>query len=345
MTIWCSNDGTTWTDSGIAGATAGTAQTITISGAEFRYVRSIWTVAPLGSFTNSLTGADSIPILQAAQAAFPNGLWWIKDRANNNQHQLVDSVRGGNLALQCPTVGAETAYTAPDGNSVAWCWNYNDANPSVNGFEIIEQTIGNGNATINHQLGATPDFIISKCASGAAASTNFRVYHTSVGVGQSLLLGSTDAASALGQRVSAVAATNFTYSMNVAGNSDMVFYAWRSIPGYSAFGTYSGSNTNDGNFSFLGFKPAFLLVKVINVGGAGTGSDWVIFDSTRNPNNPTNTWLMPNDATAEGTDLVVDFLSNGFKCRDSSGQLNGGGRNFVYAAFAQNPFQAPVTAR
>ena len=129
----------------------------------------------------------------------------------------------------------------------------------------------------------------------------------------------------------------------------MIAYCWTAIPGYSAFGSYTGNNNADGSFTFLGFRPAFLMVKCSSAGGAGTASDWVIFDSTRNVDNPTNEWLMPNETVAEGTDLVVDFLSNGFKCRDNSGQLNGSNRTYIYAAFAENPFGgsnvSPVTAR
>ena len=61
-------------------------------------------------------------ILTAAQAKFPNGLWWIKDRVGTNQHQFVDSVRGNTKSWDCPATNAESTYSAPSGNSVAWCW-------------------------------------------------------------------------------------------------------------------------------------------------------------------------------------------------------------------------------
>ena len=60
--------------------------------------------------------------------------------------------------------------------------------------------------------------------------------------------------------------------------------------------------------------------------------------------------LSPNkdDDEATGTDRYdIDFLSNGFKIRngytDSNTTANNG--TYVYCAFAENPFQAPVTAR
>ena len=62
----------------------------------------------------------------------PKGLWWIKDRVNSNDHQLVDSVRGGNLAIKTPDISTgEVPYVPPAGDSVAWCWNV-DSDPVNN---------------------------------------------------------------------------------------------------------------------------------------------------------------------------------------------------------------------
>ena len=35
-----------------------------------------------------------------------------------------------------------------------------------------------------------------------------------------------------------------------------VAYAWHSVEGFSKFGSYVGTNTADGAFVYLGFKPA-----------------------------------------------------------------------------------------
>jgi len=46
-----------------------------------------------------------------------------------------------------------------------------------------------------------------------------------------------------------------------------------------------------------------------------------------------------NGAEASGND--VDFLSNGFKIRNTFTGMNGSsGDTYIYAAFAENPFQA-----
>jgi len=58
-------------------------------------------------------------ILEYAQQLFPNGLWWIKDRQNSNNHQIFDHT--SNRVLLCPANG-DSDYVAPSGSSVAWAW-------------------------------------------------------------------------------------------------------------------------------------------------------------------------------------------------------------------------------
>jgi hypothetical protein len=45
----------------------------------------------------------------------------------------------------------------------------------------------------------------------------------------------------------------------------------------------------------------------------------------------------------------MDFLSNGFKIKQTSGDTNNSGNKYIYLAFAEHPFVsskgAPVTAR
>ena len=217
-------------------------------------------------------------ILGAAQAAFPNGLWWIKDMVNANQNQFVDSVRGGNLASQSPSSLKNQAYVAPTGESVAWCWN--SAQPAVSGFNIIEYT-GNANATqaVAHGLPGTPEFIISMSQS---LNTGMETFHVSCATGQSVTIDS-NRAQAASTRYQGVDGTNITYGGDYNTNGElMIAYAWTSIPGYSAFGSYAGSGPNGGNGTYIhcNFRPAFVVVKAIN-----SAQSWALFDSTRYPQN------------------------------------------------------------
>jgi len=45
-----------------------------------------------------------------------------------------------------------------------------------------------------------------------------------------------------------------------------------------------------------------------------------------------------SDAQINATDLAFDGLSNGFKIRGNSLGINASGGTYIYAAFAENPF-------
>ena len=76
---------------------------------------------------------------------------------------------------------------------------------------------------------------------------------------------------------------------------------------------------------------------------SNSGSAWVIVDNKRDGYKETYKWLEPNTNTAEQSVTPVaniDFLSNGFKLRGNGATTNASGGTYVYAAFAENPFQA-----
>ena len=86
------------------------------------------------------------------------------------------------------------------------------------------------------------------------------------------------------------------------------------------------------------------------VKNASTTGDWIIFDTSRDPANPALQRLKPNKPEAEdsNTNNAIDLLSNGFKLRGNEQNVNTN-HEFVYAAFAENPFggenTAPANAR
>ena len=283
--------------------------------------------------------------LVSAQAAFPTGFYWIKDRDNSStQHQLVDTIRGTNIAKIIPQNGAQTSYSAPTGSSVAWCWKSGAA--SKNGFNMFQYT-GNSSSTqaIAHGLPGTPEFIISFSQS---ANSGMSVHHTKLPSGEALNLDSS-AAPTSSTRYSSVDATNITFGgdYNTDGENYMC-YAWTSIDAYSRIDSYKGNQSADGPFIYLGFKPSWILLK------RGDIANWRIFDSSRNQTNPMDLMLWPNLSDAEGTDPygsgdVVDFLSNGFKIRATGTTMNASNDHIYYVAFAESPFGGknvpPATGR
>ena len=250
---------------------------------------------------------------------------------------------------------------------VGWCWHANGGTTTANtdgsgatvattiqandtaGFSICQFQGTGSTLKFAHGLSATPGwFIVKRLDAGAGAATS--VYHVTNGINEYLHLNETDAvvdSGAATSQFTGVSSTNITLGSNSNSNnngSDVVAYVWRSVEGFSKFGSYTGTGNADGPFIYLGFKPAWIMLK------GNASSSWIILDNKRNPNNPINRTVWANLTTAESTSYTwCDFLSNGFKMRDASNGLNNNAGVYVYMAFAEHSFFGngtnPVTAR
>jgi hypothetical protein len=306
---------------------------------------------------------------------FSPDLVWIKNRAAADNHKLTDIVRGATEELESNTNDAEATnadgltqfnadgfdlgdddeYNTSSEAYVAWCWDAGSstvtntdgsissqvrANASA-GFSVVTYT-GNGTngATVGHGLGVTPSMIITKSRDDA---TNWSVYHSSLASTNTLFLNITNASTAAagggyyGTINSATYALtqgsiNF-FNVNNSG-SDYVAYCFAPVAGYSSFGSYTGNGSADGPFVYLGFRPAVVIVKM----SSSTGN-WTILDSKREGYNVDNDPLYPNLASAEGTTDLIDITSNGFKVRTTDATFNTNAGTYVYAAWAESPFQ------
>ena len=118
-----------------------------------------------------------------------------------------------------------------------------------------------------------------------------------------------------------------------ANGVNHVCYAFSPVAGYSSFGSYTGNGSTDGPFVFCNFRPRWLLIKRTDA----ANNSWRIYDTARDPYNQTGIELYPNDSSAEYNGFGIDFLSNGFKLRNSS-YPNASGGTFLYCAFAESPF-------
>ena len=97
--------------------------------------------------------------------------------------------------------------------------------------------------------------------------------------------------------------------------------------------------STDGTFVELGFRPALLIVKNVDAGS----SLWLIADKERNKFNPIDSYLQAQASADEYGPLNgdsaytwVDFLSNGFKLRQTGVSLNAS-NTYVYMAWAEAP--------
>ena len=297
---------------------------------------------------------------------------WIKGRSGATDHALYDAVRGTTKDLVSNSTAAETTQSTgltsfnSDGFTlgalskvntnaatyVAWCWKANGTTSSntsgsitstvsVNttaGFSIVTYTGTGANATVGHGLGVAPAMVIVKRRSSTG---NWNVRHVSITAANSLYLNLTNASQSDPTVWNSTVPTSTVFSIGTdtgvnASGATYVAYCWSEIAGFSKFGSYTGNGSTDGLFVYLGFRPKFILLK-----GTSTADDWYIHDSTRNTYNVVDLRLSPNLSSAEvqSSVTVLDFLSNGFKLRTSNGGWNGSGNNYIYAAFAENPFK------
>ena len=252
----------------------------------------------------------------------------------------MDAVNTANESFvlwQWANAGTETNVSA-SGTNVATTYRANTTAGFSNGIYTGD---GNSGATVSHGLGAIPDFIIVKNTDQSSQDTN--VYHsanTTSPATQTLSLNDVAATSSNSTKWNngspAFSTTTFTIGSSSGVNvssSIYRFYAWVAVEGYSAFGSYTGTGNSDGAVINVGFAPAFLLVKRTNA-----TDNWFLGDIARNTYNPLNKELYANYDNAEATQVTFDFLSTGFKARNTFAMLNASGGNYVYAAFASNPF-------
>jgi hypothetical protein len=314
------------------------------------------------------TGA-SLSVTNAG--GFSPDLVWIKSRSNSYNNELYDSVRGTTKRLISNltnaeststngltafnsngfTQGGETETGANGATYVGWQWRGSDsaavsntagsitstvsANTSA-GFSVVTCTspASAGSFTFGHGLGVAPKFIISKSRSGTG---NWSNYHVSTGAGGYLLF-TTAAYTANTDTWNNTTPTSTLISSTTnwwGTSSDLVFYCWAEVAGYSKFGSYTGNGSTDGPFVYTGFRPRYILWK-----NASAVHGWYCYDTARQTYNAMVTYLSPTFSDAEATNGgAMDILSNGFKVRNTGGDMNASGNTIIYMAFAESPFK------
>jgi hypothetical protein len=300
-----------------------------------------------GSSGRSITGVG-----------FQPDLVWLKGRSVPGDHGIWDTVRGAPLRLMPNSTAIESSNTGilsidDDGFSlgntgynsaatyVAWCWKAGGAavsntdgsitsQVSVNqdaGFSIVST---NGSGTAGHGLNATPQFIISK---RTTLTSDWNIQHHQMMTSSTgkLIFSSTG-----------VLTSSTLYMFNANDTTfepvytdPSINYCWTEIEGYSKFGSYVGNGSTDGPFVYCGFKPAWVMIKRTDSTG-----NWVMHDNARNSTNPAKGYLIANSSGIEeaGSD-ILDFLSNGFNIRNTWTDINASGGSYIFAAFAESPFQ------
>ena len=299
---------------------------------------------------------------------FQPDLFWCKSRSNAENNTLIDAVRGVGYGLTSNSNAVQYSGTNfgsfdSDGftwsgnlgsgnengqNYVAWNWKagggqgssntdgsinttYTSANTTA-GFSISQYTGTGSNATIGHGLGVAPKMIFTK---QLGQSRDWGVYHIAAGNGRYMNLNGNGGETNSSTHWQSTSPTTSVFSV---GTSDQVnksagvyvAYCFAEVRGYSKIGYYQGNANADGPFIYTGFKPALIIIKSLST------NHWMTRDSKRPGYNLNQYKLFADRDVAQNTDTSnkMDFLSNGFKCRETNTEQNGSGTYYAYYAVA-----------
>lgn len=334
------------------------------------------TATQAGKYFNTIlwTGNSSNP-RAITGVGFQPDFSWLDRRDVGYGFWLYDAVRGAAKPLNSQSTAAEGSYqqlnsfdtdgftqagTVDQGNNisggsyVAWNWKANGSGSSntsgtitstvsantTSGFSVVTYTANGTSGTIGHGLGVAPSMIITKTRS---ATTDWGVYHTSLGNTGGLFLNLTNAFYSSSAFWNNTSPTSSVFSVgggnavNSPSGATYVAYCFAEVAGYSKFGSYTGNGSSDGVFVYCGFRPAFFLAKNITDGG-----NWNLYDNTRGPYNLDTPFVVPNSSAAEYTG-GIDLVANGVKIRTddspAGSNINQSGKTYIFAAFASTPFK------
>jgi hypothetical protein len=206
------------------------------------------------------------------------------------------------------------------------------------GFSIIKYGGGgNGENGIPHGLGRVPKFYIVKNI--GSNSSYWTMYHVGMGNTKGIYF-DTDGANTNDWWDNTTPTEDLFYVKQASlyvhnGTDDYISYLWCDVPGLQKFGTYEGNNNSNGPFVDLGFNPAIIWTKGIDSNSHGWEVHYNRGPSLRQ--NPQSERLMLDQNVVKATSNHVDFLSNGFKIRNTFSGMNNSTDTYIYCAWADVP--------
>jgi hypothetical protein len=322
------------------------------------------------------TGAENAITLSGNSAMNPDLAIFIDNDTDAIKRSVVDNVRGATKFLITDnnlveatdtqglksfdtggvTLGTDTEYNQDGGKHSMLTWAANgtgssNESGSINttatsanaaaGFSISTYTGSGTAATIGHGLSTAPSVIWVKKRTNDAQ--DWFIYHNknTTAPATDYLTFESAATADLNTIWNDTAPTDDVFSIgthtgvNDSGGSDTyVAYCFADVVGYFKAGSYVGNASANGPINHCGFRPKLIICKK----ASATGS-WGVFDTSNGLYNA-DSYIQnaildaPNLPGTQG----IDFLSNGFKIRQSSSGFNELNKTFVWMAFAENPF-------
>jgi len=308
------------------------------------------TVFAIDTGTNGTSGGIVTP-------GFPVDMDMTAYRSLGGVANVEDRVRGyGNSNTAGATRGLTTSSTAAE-NTISSpyfynAWNTtitrggNGANPGGAGivswffrrapgfFDVVAYTgTGVAGTAINHNLGVTPEMIITKKRSGV---NNWYVYHPNLTSGTQLRLNLNNAeyAGGLYSTTSPPSATDFTiqqYSDINGSGETYIAYLFATLDGISKVGSYTGTGSDINVDCGFTAGARFVLIKRTDSTG-----DWYVWDTARGIVAGDDPWLLLNSTQAEITyNDFIDPYASGFTVTSTApASLNASGGSYIFLAIA-----------
>ena len=296
---------------------------------------------------NIWTGTGSTQ--QITTGFFPDMFIGINRGAIHAKTFATDILRGLAVTLATNVTDAENSESGNTFNMTGYSNNNGNLNSGFGGgqtyvghffkrapgfFDVVCYTGTGSNLTLNHNLGVTPELIITKRRNGA---TYGAVYASSLGVDQYLeLFSSSTGGRSAAQTFSGswLTPTSTTFGVGVTDQNlsaeTYVAYLFSTVIGVSKVGSYTGNGSSQTiNCGFTG-GARFVLIKRTNAAG-----DWVVFDSARGIVSGNDPFLELNTTAAEQTGQdAVDTDSTGFVVNETTENLNVNGASYIFLAIA-----------
>ena len=330
------------------------------------------------TYLHTGTGAAQT-ITNGIDLASNGGLVWIKERNNYYGNALVDSIRGPNQVLFTNSTGVQTTYgsTVSSFNSTGFTLgNAAIVNDSTAGYEkyvswtfrkqpkFFDIVTWTGNETvrvINHNLGSVPGCIMIKQFD--QNSTQWAVYHRSLGSNGALCLNDTSAFSGGNYWFGAINPTSTQFTVGVSGETNQTgktFVAYLFAHDAGGFGvdgaeniiscgSYTGTGTNYGwkQIFFMGFDPQWMLIKK----SSAAGTSWVVVDSMRGLSTGSINELRANTTDPENNLAMAGSIyptahgnssTGGALIASSNTNVNELGATYIYIAIRRGPMKLPT---
>jgi hypothetical protein len=293
---------------------------------------------------------------------------WTKNRDQDDEHKIVDIVRGATKELNSDSTNVEstdangvTSITSTDKYVLGTgAGGYNDSGEAFVGWAAklggaavsntdgsltsqvsVNNTLGmsvitwtNDDAasnTVGHGLATEPELVIAKSRDN---THNWVSWHSGLSGGDYLVyLNLTNAEEQQTTRFTTAPASGVLSLGSWAGfdNTEGYMAICFAPSEFISIGSYTGNGSTDGTFTPLLNSAGIPLSPIWHINKrADSTSNWYMFDKARDPYNPTENILQAAGTDVEAASDDYDHVNGGIKLRNSSASHNQSGGDYVY---------------